>query len=161
MVSLLNVLMDEFDTLTMEYGIEKIKTVGDMYMAVAGVPVPAFDHATKMADFALTMQEKVAEFNQAHQLDIKFRIGMTFGNVVAGVIGHKKFIYDLWGDVVNIASRMESTAPEGEIQITDKMASLLREDFEVVERGVVEIKGKGPMKTFLLKGRKVDRRFKE
>jgi len=154
MVAVLNQLFDEFDNLTEKLGVEKIKTIGDSYMAVAGVPSPSADHAIRLADFALGMKKKLEEFNQANQLQLKVRIGMNSGPVIAGVIGHKKFIYDLWGDVVNIASRMETTAPEGEIHITEKMAAMLRESFILQEREPIEIKGKGPMKTYLLMSRK-------
>ncbi len=153
-VKILNDLFDLFDDECEKFGVEKVKTIGDSYMAVSGVPTPSEDHAVRLADFALAIEKKLAEFNQANQFDLKVRMGMNSGPVVAGVIGHKKFVYDLWGDVVNIASRMEATAPEGAIQIPEKMAMLLKDSFIVQERDVIEIKGKGPMKTFLLKGRK-------
>lgn len=154
MVNILNQIFDLFDDLTGQFGIEKVKTIGDCYMAVAGVPIPVSDHAFRMANFALGIKEKINEFNQVNDINLQIRIGMTFGVVIAGVIGHKKFIYDVWGDVVNVASRMESTSLPGEIQITEKMAYLLEEQFEVVAREEMEIKGKNPMKTFFLKGRK-------
>ncbi len=153
-VGILNELFDRFDNLTEKFGVEKVKTIGDSYMAVSGVPVPSEEHASRLADFALEINKQLDEFNKANQMEIKIRIGMNCGPVVAGVIGHKKFIYDLWGDIVNIASRMESTAPEGKIQITETMAMLLRDSFDVQERDMIEIKGKGLMKTFLLIGRR-------
>jgi len=136
------------------YRVEKIKTIGDSYMAVAGVPEPAADHAFRMANFALALKAKIEEFAQKNHIQLQMRIGMTYGGVIAGVIGHKRFIYDVWGDVVNTASRMESTGTPGEIQITEKMALLLEEKYIIQEGATIEIKGKGPMKTFLLKGKK-------
>ncbi len=154
MVMLLNQLFDEFDLLSDKYGVEKVKTIGDNYMAVSGVPDQVPDHAIRLAHFALAILEKVKEFNQIHKLNFELRIGMTYGSVIAGVIGHKKFIYDIWGDVVNIASRMESTGETGKIQITDKMAMMLSEKFEVQERKEVDVKGIGKIKTFFLLGKK-------
>lgn len=154
MVMLLNQLFDEFDLLSDKYGVEKVKTIGDNYMAVAGVPDQVPDHAIRMANFALALLEKVKEFNELHKLNFELRIGMTYGSVIAGVIGHKKFIYDIWGDVVNIASRMESTGESNKIQITDKMAMMLSEKFEVQERKEVDVKGIGKIKTFFLIGLK-------
>jgi adenylate cyclase len=155
MVDILGHLFDEFDTLTTKYGVEKIKTIGDAYMAVSGVTDLAPDHAIRMADFALAMRDKVKEFGAAHQMDLQIRTGMTCGSVISGVIGHKKFIYDVWGDVVNTASRMESTGTPGEIQITEKMALLLEDAFVVEKAKEIEVKGKGLMQTYLLKSRKV------
>jgi class 3 adenylate cyclase len=154
MVMLLNQLFDAFDLLSDQYGVEKVKTIGDNYMAVSGVPEQVPDHAIRMANFALAILEKVKEFNDTHKLNFELRIGMTYGSVIAGVIGHKKFIYDVWGDVVNIASRMESTGESGKIQITDKMAMMLSEKFEVQERKEVDVSGIGKIKTFFLLGKK-------
>ena len=154
MVQMLNLLFDEFDTLSEKYGVEKVKTIGDNYMAVSGIPIQIPDHAEKLADFSLAVLEKLEEFNEVNQSNFNVRIGMTYGAVVAGVIGHKKFIYDVWGDVVNTASRMESTGESGKIQITDKMAMMLSDLFEVVEREEIEVKGIGKMKTYFLIGRK-------
>lgn len=154
MFDILGHLFDEFDNLAQQYGVEKIKTIGDSYMAVAGVPDPATDHAFRMSDFALAIKEKVKEYAQAHGIELQIRIGMTCGSLIAGVIGHKKFIYDVWGDVVNTASRMEATNIPGEIQITEKMALLLEEKFIIEERDKIEVKGKGKMRTYFLKGRR-------
>lgn len=153
-VDILGQLFDAFDVLALKCGVEKIKTIGDSYMAVAGVPEPRADHAIRLADFALAMRDKLREFSKIHGIELQMRIGMTYGSVIAGVIGHKRFIYDVWGDVVNTASRMETTGIAGEIQITEKMALLLDEQFLVEERNEIEVKGKGLMKTFFLKGRK-------
>lgn len=150
----LNALFDRFDDICEKYGVEKIKTIGDSYMAVSGIPIQASDHAIRLADFALAMKDELAAFNKERDMQLQMRVGMNYGTVVAGVIGHKKFIYDIWGDVVNIASRMESTGVPGEIQLTEKMALLLEEEFVVEERAVIEVKGHGSMKTYFLKGRK-------
>lgn len=154
MVDILGHFFDAFDELATKSGVEKIKTIGDSYMAVAGVPEPVADHAIRMANFALAMKEKIKELNLIYNLDLQMRTGMTYGAVVAGVIGHKKFIYDVWGDVVNVASRMESTGVPGEIQITEKMALLLEDTFVIAPGQEIDVKGKGMMKTFFLKGKK-------
>lgn len=154
MFDILGYLFDAFDDLAQKYGVEKIKTIGDSYMAVAGVPEPAADHAFRIANFALAIKKKVAELSQIHGIDLQIRIGMTYGSVIAGVIGHRKFIYDVWGDVVNTASRMETTDIPGEIQITEKMALLLEEQFLIEKRTEIEVKGKGKMRTYFLKGAK-------
>jgi len=153
-VDILGQLFDAFDALTLEYGVEKIKTIGDSYMAVSGIPQERADHAIRLANFALAMRDKMKEFSEKHQIDLQMRIGMTYGAVMAGVIGHKRFIYDVWGDVVNTASRMETTGVPGEIQITEKMAYLLDDQFIVEPRQEIEVKGKGMMKTYLLKAKK-------
>lgn len=154
MVALLNELFGEFDKLTEKYQVEKIKTMGDSYMAVLGIPNPTSSHGIDLANFALDLRIKTAEFAKKHGIEIEARIGMSHGHVIAGIIGQKKFIYDLWGDTVNIASRMESAGVVGEIQITEQMALLLGDQFIIEPREEIEIKGKGKMKTFFLKGRK-------
>ena len=154
MVPILNLLFEALDNLTVEYGVEKVKTTGDNYMAVSGVPIPISDHAIKLADYALSILVKLREFNEKNHTNIEMRIGMTFGPVVAGVIGQKKFIYDVWGEVVNMASRMESTSLPGAIQITEKMALMLEDNFIVQEREPIEIKGIGLLKNYFLLARK-------
>jgi adenylate cyclase len=145
-----------FDKLAEQHGLEKIKTIGDAYMVVAGVPQPVADHATAIAHMALDMQAGIAAYSKRANTELSIRIGVHSGSVVAGVIGTKKFIYDLWGDTVNTASRMESSGLPGRIQVSESTAALLREQFELEERGMVEIKGKGSMRTYLLVGQKQD-----
>lgn len=154
MVPILNQLFEDFDNLTEQYEVEKVKTIGDNYMAVSGVPIPSAEHAQNLADYALAILTKLTEFNTRNNTNIQMRIGMTFGPVIAGVIGHKKFIYDVWGEVVNVASRMESTSLPGKIQITEKMARLLEDAFVVEPREPIEVKGMGVLKNYFLLERK-------
>jgi adenylate cyclase len=152
-VNLLNEIFSEFDRLAEERGLEKIKTIGDAYLVVGGIPQPRADHAEAIGELALDMKDAINFF--AEQLGIPFnmRIGINSGSVVAGVIGSKKFIYDLWGDTVNVASRMESHGLPGCIQVTQDTYNLLRDTFLFEERGIVDIKGRGQMQTYLLVGR--------
>ena len=150
LVRMLNELFSGFDRLAEKYGLEKIKTIGDSYMVVAGVPQPVAGHAGAIARMALDMVAEVAEFSSLHDTKLAIRLGIHTGSVVAGVIGEKKFIYDLWGDTVNIASRMESTGVPGRVQVSETTASLLADDFELEARGPIEVKGKGQMKVFLV-----------
>lgn len=156
LVEMLNRLFSRFDELSGRYGVEKIKTIGDAYMACAGVPVAREDHAEAVADMALAMHEALeahnCEFNSALQL----RIGINTGPVVAGVIGLKKFIYDLWGDTVNLASRMESHGIPNRIQVSATTWERLRDHYEFEARGTIEVKGIGLINTYFLKGRKAD-----
>ena len=154
LVHLLDKFFSRLDALVRKHGLEKIKTIGDAYMVAAGVPVVSENHAGSMADFALEFLQSLQEFNRENNLDLKMRIGVNSGPLVAGVIGKWKFLYDLWGDCVNTAARMEGHGTAGEIQITESTMGLIANDFEVHYRGIVEIKGKGPMKTYFLKGRK-------
>jgi len=151
LVTLLNTLFSDYDLLTEKYKIEKIKTIGDAYMVAAGVPVQCADHAERIADFALEMLDITRDVAEASGHNFSIRIGINSGTVVAGVIGTRKFIYDLWGDTVNVASRMESSGVTGEIQITESTRKLLGNKYEFESRGPVEIKGKGIINTFLLK----------
>ena len=155
LVALLNQVFSVFDGLTDQHGLEKIKTIGDAYMVVGGLPSPGEDHAEVVAEMALGIQEALPRFNEEHGSSLRLRIGINSGPVVAGVIGTKKFIYDLWGDTVNTASRMESHGVEDHIQVTEETYRLLNDKYEFEERGVIDVKGKGDMSTYFLKGKKV------
>jgi class 3 adenylate cyclase len=157
LLKLLNEIFTAFDRLTAKHDLEKIKTIGDAYMVVGGIPIPRSDHAQAIAEMALDMQQEVAKFNEKHQSELSIRIGINTGPVVAGVIGTKKFIYDLWGDAVNTASRMESHGVAGCIQVTESTYDSLQDKFIFEERGVIQVKGKGEMTTYFLTGRKVEK----
>lgn len=154
LVSLLNEIFSAFDRLASLHGLEKIKTIGDAYMVVGGLPSPRSDHASAIAEIALDMQREIARWKRDNGQPFSIRIGIHTGPVVAGVIGLKKFSYDLWGDAVNIASRMESLGIAGNIQVTATTYELLREKYLFEERGVLKVKGRGEMLAYLLKGRK-------
>jgi adenylate cyclase len=154
LVALLNEVFSAFDDLVEKHGLEKIKTIGDAYMAVAGVPTLRDDHPDAVADFALDMLEAVKRLNASRAEPIRLRVGMHTGPVVAGVIGTKRFAYDLWGDAVNTASRMESHGLPDTIQVTRATYERLRDRYELRRRGPVEVKGKGEMVTYFLVGRK-------
>jgi class 3 adenylate cyclase len=151
-VDMLNGLFRRFDRVAHELGIEKIKTIGDCYMAVCGLPKPCSDHAEKMARMALRMLQETREHGKEKGLSLQMRIGLNSGPVVAGVIGTSKFIYDLWGDTVNLASRMESTGVPGEIQVTRSVYEHLKGSFQLEGRGVIPVKGKGEIEAWLLHG---------
>ncbi len=155
LVNLLNEIFSAFDQLSEKHGLEKIKTIGDAYMVASGIPVPRNDHAEAIAEMALDMQSELARFNVKNIATLNIRIGINTGPVVAGVIGTKKFIYDLWGDAVNTASRMESHGLPGSIQVTESTYEYLQNKYLFKERGVIQVKGKGEMKTYWLIGRKV------
>jgi adenylate cyclase len=152
LVGLLNKIFSRFDQLAEEYGVEKIKTIGDAYMAVGGLPQPHPDCAKAIAEMALNMQRQVRQLAAETGIPLNIRIGINNGPVVAGVIGIKKFIYDLWGDAVNTASRMESHGIPGQIQVSEATYFILRDRFQFESRGTINIKGKGMMKTYLLLG---------
>jgi PAS domain S-box-containing protein len=152
LVKLLNQIFSRFDQLVDQLGLEKIKTIGDAYMVAAGLPIPRSDHAEAIAQMALAMQAAMKRFQVELGEDIKIRIGINTGVVVAGVIGTKKFIYDLWGDAVNIASRMESSGEAGRIQVTEATYQQLRDNYQWEKRGVINVRGRGEMVTYWLLG---------
>jgi adenylate cyclase len=153
-VGVLDDLFSYFDDLAERYGLEKIKTIGDCYMVAAGVPSPRPDHARALALVALDMVDAMRPGGAMGALGMELRIGINSGPVVAGVIGRKRFLYDLWGDAVNTASRMESHGTPGRIQITEATHELVKDDFRCERRGTVTIKGKGEMETWYLVGRR-------
>lgn len=152
LVDLLNQVFSKFDQLADEHGLEKIKTIGDAYMVVSGVPVAREDHAAAIANMALEMQSVLTMLAESSGYDLKMRIGINTGPVVAGVIGSKKFSYDLWGDTVNVASRMEHHGLPNAIQITESTYQLIAHQFTFKDRGVINVKGRGEVRTYLLTG---------
>ncbi len=155
LIRLLNDVFATFDGFVEDLGLEKIKTVGDEYMVAAGVPQPRPDHAHAIAELALRIRDHT-ETTQFDGHDIKLRIGINSGPLVAGVVGTHKFSYDLWGDVVNVASRMESEGIPGSIQVTEMTYELIRDRFVCEPHGVISVKGKGNMNTYLLLAKRAD-----
>jgi class 3 adenylate cyclase len=157
LVELLNSIFSLFDKLLDKHGVEKIKTIGDAYLVAGGLPIPRPDHAEAIADMALDMQEAIVAFcmdEMSHDIFLNMRIGIHTGPVIAGIIGQQRFIYDIWGDTVNIASRMETAGLAGCIQTTESVYERLQHTFAFEPRGLMDVKGKGKMKTYFLKGRK-------
>jgi adenylate cyclase len=154
LVEMLNDLFTQFDALARRHAVEKIKTIGDCYMAVCGMPESRADHAVQMAGMALDMLACLRDFNATRSGDLHIRIGLNAGPVVAGVIGSSKFIYDLWGDTVNTASRMESAGLPDRIHVTEAFREALLAQFDFEERGEIEVKGKGRLRTWFLVGPK-------
>jgi adenylate cyclase len=153
-VQFLNTVYTQFDNLVERHGLEKIKTTGDAYMVVSGVPEPRPDHAARIADLALDIRDATVGLVDAKGDAALMRIGIASGPVVAGVIGTRKFFYDVWGDAVNTASRMESTGEAGKIQVARETRDLLADGFVLEERGVIDVRGKGSMQTWFLIERK-------
>jgi adenylate cyclase len=155
-VGVLDQIFSAFDQLALQRGLEKIKTIGDAYMVAGGLPDPRADHVEAVAELALEMQAEFARLCESLGLGLAIRIGIDTGPVVAGVIGRHKFTYDLWGDTVNTASRMESHGVAGRIQVTETTYRHLQDHYRFEERGEVEVKGKGLQRTYLLVGRETD-----
>jgi class 3 adenylate cyclase len=154
LVKLLNDLFTRFDKRADALGVEKIKTIGDAYMAVAGLPIPRPDHAQLCAELALGMFDDLKAFNQENGKELDMRIGLNSGPVVAGVIGFTKFSYDLWGNTVNTASRMESTSKPGRVQVSPATYEVIKDDFTLEDGGLMECKGLGEILTHLLISKK-------
>ncbi|HEY8870479.1 MAG TPA: adenylate/guanylate cyclase domain-containing protein, partial [Candidatus Limnocylindrales bacterium] len=151
-VEMLDVLFGRFDELTDRYGVAKIKTIGDAYMAAGGVPDPLPDHPERVVRMGFAMLEATRAYAAESGLPLELRIGIHTGPVVAGVIGHRRFSYDLWGDTVNVASRMESNGIVGSVQVSRATRDRLDERFHIDRRGTIEVKGKGPVEAFLVSG---------
>jgi adenylate cyclase len=156
LIRFLDRLYSDFDALVDKHGLEKIKVSGDSYMVVSGVPHPRPDFVEALADLALDMAETVSGLKDSQGHALPLRIGLASGPVVAGVVGSRRFFYDVWGDAVNVASRMESTDSVGRIQVPERVYQRLKNDFVLQARGVVGVKGKGFMRTWYLVGRKPD-----
>jgi adenylate cyclase len=152
-VATLNELFSAFDQLAQRHGLEKIKTIGDAYMVAGGLPQPRPDHAEAMAEMALAMQTEVTRRTDPSGQPLQVRIGIDTGPVEAGVIGTAKFSYDLWGDTVNTASRMESHGMAGCIQVTERTYQRLRDGYRFQRRGPIQVRGMGELVTYLLVGR--------
>jgi adenylate cyclase len=154
LVKLLNRVFSDFDRLVERHGLEKIKTTGDAYMVVSGVPTARYDHAQALAVLALEMREAATGWRDPHGRNAPIRIGIGSGPVVAGVVGTRKFFYDVWGDAVNVAARMETTGSAGRIQVSQDVYERLQDEFVLEARGEIEVKGKGKMSTWFLLARK-------
>jgi len=150
LVSVLNEVFTVFDRLVDDYGLEKVKTIGDAYMVVGGMPELTDDHTERVASMALDLADAVGQIDAARRFGIRFRIGVNCGPVVAGVIGTKKFIYDIWGDTVNLASRMESLGVPGRVQVSHAVRERRGDRFVFESRGLVDVKGKGPTPAYFL-----------
>ncbi len=154
LLDLLNTVFSSFDNLAEKYGVEKIKTIGDEYMVAGGLPIPRPDHAEAIANLALDMLAAYNSLDVIRREGLRLRIGINTGPVIAGVIGFKKFIYDMWGDTVNTASRMQTHGEDNTIQVTPSTYQRLKDAYTFTEKGEIQIKSKGFMRTYLLTGRK-------
>jgi adenylate cyclase len=152
---LVDEIFAQFDGVAKEHGLRKIKTLGNSYMAAAGVPIPSGDHAARAVRVALDMVDAMDRFNERSSHSLQVRIGIATGAVVAGVIGKRLYLYDVWGDAVNVASRMESHGVAGRVQLAESTKRLLGDAFVLEERGALEVEGKGEMKTWFVGGRNV------
>ncbi len=156
-VRILNQLFSRFDRLAREHGVERIKTIGDGYMAASGVPEPTNDHAYRMACFAIDMVKAIKEYSNESGYELHLRVGISCGEVVAAVVGESRFAYDLWGDAVNVAARMEALCESDRIHCTKTFVEALIEQggsaFLLGDRGGIEVKGKGTMQTYWINGR--------
>lgn len=152
-VTWLNVVFSTFDELAEKHGLEKIKTIGDAYMAVSGLPLPRKDYIEALADMALSLQEAASRLAANDEMPLRLRIGLHIGPAMAGVIGKQKFVYDVWGDTINTASRLESSAAPGQIQVSEAVYLALQERYRFDERGIIQVKGKEDMKVYLLQGK--------
>jgi len=160
-VAVLNEVFSVFDGLVRRYGLEKIRTIGDSYMVASGAPIARADHLQAICAMALDLRREVSRLNVEHGWDLSFRIGINCGPAVAGIVGREKFHYDLWGDTVNVASRMESHGLADQIQVTEGVYERLKDEFQFDCRGVIEVKGKGPTVTYLLTGHLRDKAVAE
>lgn len=149
-VTMLNTIFSAFDKAVAERGLEKIKTIGDAYMVAGGLPHPMPDHVTQVLGLGFDMLEILKKHNEKYGYDLQLRIGAASGPLIAGVIGNQKLSYDIWGDTVNMASRMESAGIPGRIQVTERVMEAAAHDFQFEDRGIVEVKGRGEMRTYLL-----------
>jgi class 3 adenylate cyclase len=154
-VSLLNEIFSRFDDLAEKYKLEKIKTIGDAYMVVGGLPEPDDNHVERVAGFALEMLDVIRDYRNKNNIPLELRIGINSGAAVAGVIGKKKFIYDLWGDSVNTASRMESHGLPGQIQVSESTYIRIKHLFQFEDRGKMEVKGLGLVQSYLLTAKSI------
>ena len=154
LLEVLNKVFSTFDNLVEKFGAEKIKTIGDSYMVAAGLPISCTDHLYRISDLALEMQTAYKKLPEIQHEGLGLRIGINSGPVIAGVIGHKKFAYDLWGDTVNTASRMQTHCEPGQIQVSNTVFSRLSVSYDFIDRGAIQIKSKGFMNAFLLMGKK-------